>query len=200
MRPRSLHLLRLAGAALALGVLAAQATLWLSRDVAPVRYSGAADIEPKFNLTDHTGRVVTDSTFLGRPVVYMFGTIADADLTPAALQVLRAAAEKLKSYNVVTLFLALDPQRDTPAALTALLTHTRSDALALMGTADVMDHVARQFRIHLTRRPDVATPGGMRIDHSQAFFVFGRDGRFKGLVRYDTNVATVAREIEVLLK
>ena len=72
-----------------------------------------------FEMVDHTGRPVTEKTFLGKPTAMFFGYTFCPDVCPTTLSDLTALMTQLgpqaERLNVV--FVYVDPARDTPEHL-----------------------------------------------------------------------------------
>ena len=87
-----------------------------------------------FHLTDDNGHEVTDADYRGRWMLVFFGYTNCPDECPLTLQKMAAALEKLGSLaeQVASLFITVDPARDTSARLASYLenfdaTDRRSD-------------------------------------------------------------------------
>ncbi len=165
-------------------------------------HAGKADIGGAFSLNNHHGETITDQSFRGRPFVIYFGWSRDPDLTPAALQVLTAALEKLgpKSEAITPLFVSLDPERDKTADLQGFLQRFHPRLVGLIGTPDQTLALARSYKLYFRRIPDASLPGGYSIDHASLYYVMGSDGDFRGLVPHTTDSAALAAQILNLAK
>jgi protein SCO1/2 len=165
-----------------------------------VVHIGTPAIALSYMLTDAAGRTVTEHTFHGRPVVYLFGWANDPDLTPAALQVLAAALGQTKARDIVPIFITLDPARDTEPVLAALLNRSSIPIVTLRGQEGEIARLTQSARLHVRRIDDPSAPGGYRLDHTVVYLVVGRDGRFAGVVPYETSAGTVATSIDGLVR
>src|SRR5262245_34605180 len=78
---------------------------------------GEALVGGPFELTDHTGKRVTEKDFLGRHMLVFFGYTYCPDVCPTELQVMTEALERLgpDSEKIQPIFITIDPARDTPA-------------------------------------------------------------------------------------
>ena len=201
MSSRALSRLRWLAILLALAVIGLQVLALVRRiDSGPVMHSGAADIGAPFSLTDQNGRTITDASLRGKPVVIYFGWTRDPDLTPAALQILSAALERLgpKAEAVTPIFITLDPTRDTIIDVGRFVARFHPRLVGLIGTSEQTEALVLGYKLFARRIPDGALPGGYSIDHASLYYVLGRDGRFRGLVPYTTDVAALADELKNL--
>ena len=100
--------------------------------------SGKALIGGPFTLVDQTGKTVTDQDFRGRYMLVFFGFTHCPDICPAELQVMSAALDELgpKADEVVPVFITLDPERDTQAAMGAYVKNFGSRFVGLTGSPE----------------------------------------------------------------
>jgi protein SCO1/2 len=186
-------------AGLALALTGAAVLLWL-RPAEPPRivHQGEAAIAARYLLTDHTGRSTGPEAWAGRRVVYLFGWTKDPDLTPAALQVLAAALDRPPTTDIVPVFISLDPARDDAVTLKRYLAMISPRLTGLTGSAADIAALARAMRLHVRRLDDPSLPGGYGLEHTLVYYVFGRDGRFAGLVPYETDPAVVRAGLDAI--
>ena len=104
----------LAGLVLCFGVI----LVVTGRLSAPVAQQAAA-IGGPFKLTDQNGKTVTDQDLKGRPFLVFFGFTHCPDICPTTLfdvsEIMRALGKD--ADRVGALFITVDPERDTSAAL-----------------------------------------------------------------------------------
>ncbi len=183
LRPRTL--IAIALNALALGALAgllifADARQRLFDPSAPSRDVGTALIGGPFKLISHTGNLVSDTTFRGRAMIVTFGFTNEPDLTPATLQVLSGALDRLgpKVDRVAAIFITLDPERDTPANLSKYLEKFDSRLIGLTGTAREIAAVAKAYRMPVELVVDPATPSQTTIAYEPLIYLMNRQGEY----------------------
>ena len=101
-------------ASLVLGLLI---VFWAMGGVSKVAQPAA--IGGPFQLTDQNGKAVTDKNLKGKPTLIFFGYTHCPDVCPTSLfeisEVLRAMGKDADKVNAV--FISVDPERDTPAAM-----------------------------------------------------------------------------------
>jgi protein SCO1 len=199
MNPNPDARLRWTAAALAMSIVAAIAFSWWveRRPVGPVVTTGVANIDGRFSLKDISGRMLTERDFRGKTLVIYFGWTLDPDLTPAALQVLAASVDRLgpKSDKFATVFISLDPERDTTDAIAKFLNKTAHKGAGLVGMPDDVVPLARAFKLYQKRIAEPSLPGGYSIEHASLYYVFGVDGAFRGTVPHTTDVQELTNEL-----
>ena len=89
-----------------------------------------------FELTDHQGMVRTDEDFAGRWLLVFFGFANCPDICPTTLAEVAAVMDGLgaKAARVQPLFISIDPERDTPAALAEFVPRFDAGIIGLTGT------------------------------------------------------------------
>jgi protein SCO1/2 len=138
----------------------------------------AAAIGGPFTLTDQNGRTVTDKDFRGKPLLVFFGFTHCPDFCPTTMfevsEIIKALGPD--SDRVRALFITIDPERDTPAALKDYLSSFDPRISALTGDSETIAAVAKSYRAIYRR---VALPeGGYTMDHTIIVYLMGKDGRF----------------------
>ncbi len=158
---------------LAIGLLA---TLWLvgglNGAVAPAAIGGP------FQLSDQTGKTVTEKSLQGRPTLIFFGFTHCPDVCPTSLfemsEVLRAMgpdADKVNAY-----FVSVDPERDTPAAMKEYLSSFDPHLKGLTGDADAVAKTISAYRVYAKKVP--LKDGDYTMDHTALIYLMDRNGRF----------------------
>ena len=84
-----------------------------------VSVPGGVSVGGPFALTDQHGAAVTDASYRGRWMLVYFGYTFCPDVCPTELQTIAGALDKLgpQASQVAPLFVTVDPERDTAAAL-----------------------------------------------------------------------------------
>jgi protein SCO1/2 len=171
--------------------LLAWGALWLSHggiDLARLRSAagipGGVSVGGPFALTDDHGHAVTDASYRGRWMLVYFGYTFCPDVCPTELQTISAALDKLgpQAAQVVPLFITVDPERDTPAALADYVKLFDDRLIGLTGTPQQIAAVARAYRVYYAKvTPKDST--SYLMDHSSFVYLVGPDGQLRALFR-----------------
>lgn len=198
-----LKLIRYGALALSVVLLVAGGAMWWLRagNEAASQLGGMA-VPPgvalggPFSLTDHTGRAVTDRDFRGKTLLVFFGFTQCPDVCPTELQVVAEVLEKLgpRAGQVATLFVTVDPERDSPDVLAQYVTLFDPRITGLTGTAEQIAQMARAYRVFYAK---VTPPGASTytMDHSALLYLMGPDGGFRAVFRHGTPAADIARAV-----
>ncbi|MFW2392033.1 MAG: SCO family protein [Methyloceanibacter sp.] len=150
--------------------------------------SGKALIGGPFELAGKDGKTVTDKDFRGRYMLVFFGFTHCPDICPAELQVMSAALEDLgaDADKVVPIFITLDPERDTPEAVTAYVQNFGTNFVGLTGSPEAIEKAAKAYRVTYQKFQDESMGEDYSIDHSALVYLMGPDGAFVTHIPYGT--------------
>ncbi len=105
-----------------------------------------------FTLIDETGREVTDADVITKPTLVYFGYTFCPDVCPIDTQRTGLAIELLEEqgYDVGSLFISVDPDRDTPEVLASYTDNFHERMVGLTGTREQVDAAARAYKVAYT--------------------------------------------------
>lgn len=159
-----------------------------------------ADYARNFVLTDHQGVQRTMDDYRGDIVVVFFGFTQCPDVCPTTMAEMARVQEALGAdgARVRTLFISVDPERDTPAILAEYMGNFGPRFVGLHGSPEQTAAVAKEFRVFYSKVPG-KSPGSYTIDHSAGSYVFDTQGRVRLFVRHNIDVDALAADIRQLL-
>ncbi|MGK2921740.1 MAG: SCO family protein [Methyloceanibacter sp.] len=173
-----------------LGSLIGMAALIFNTDMQQKRVvtSGTALIGGPFELVGKNGKTVTDQDFRGRYMLVFFGFTHCPDICPAELQVMGAALDELgaDADKVVPIFITLDPERDTPEAVSAYVANFGQNFVGLTGSPEAIAKAAKAYRVSYQKFQDESMGDNYSIDHSALVYLMGPDGKFVAHIPYGT--------------
>jgi cytochrome oxidase Cu insertion factor (SCO1/SenC/PrrC family) len=136
-----------------------------------------APLESLYGLTTHTGLPLAPEAVKGKPVAVFFGFTHCPDVCPTTLMdwsnVLEGLAQDGDKLKV--LFVSVDSERDTPAALAAYMRSFDPRITALTGRAADIARAARAFDAFYEKT--ASGDQGFTFDHTTNVYLVGRDGR-----------------------
>lgn len=160
-------------ASLVLGLLI---MFWAMGGVSKVAQPAA--IGGPFQLTDQTGKAVTDKDLKGKPTLIFFGYTHCPDVCPTSLfemsEVLRAMGKDADKVNAV--FISVDPERDTPATMKDYLSSFDPHLEGLSGDPAETAKVITSYRVYAKKVP--TKDGDYTMDHTALIYLMDREGRF----------------------
>jgi len=164
-------------------VLAAIIALFLLRPApAPQGNLSGSAIGGAFSLVDETGRQVSSESFNGQWRLMYFGFTYCPDVCPVdtanlgeGLKLFEKAHPALAA-KVQPLFLTVDPERDTPAALTEFTANFHPRLLGLTGSREQVDAALKTFRVYASKVAGT-TPDSYTYDHLAVIYLMDPQGR-----------------------
>jgi protein SCO1/2 len=151
-------------------------------------------------LTDHHGKARRLEDFRGKAVVLFFGFARCPDVCPTTLADMAQVMRQLGPLadRVQVLFVTVDPERDTQAALAKYVPAFDARFVGLRGTEEATRAVAKEFKIYFEKRPG-RTPGEYSVDHSAQSYVIDPQGRLRLFVRHERIAQDLAPDLRALL-
>jgi protein SCO1 len=169
--------------------------------------TGAAGCAPaespgmEFALTDHNGAPFALQSQRGKALLVFFGYTMCPDVCPTTLSKLATVTRRLgdKSSGVRTLYITVDPERDTPEVLKADLSLFTLDAVGLTGTRAEVDAVAKQFGATYEIVPTPQSAAKYSVSHSTTLYLLDQDGRLRQTFPYEATVDEVTAGVQAVL-
>jgi protein SCO1 len=138
----------------------------------------ASAIGGPFKLVDQNGQVVTDQDLKGHPFLVFFGFTHCPDVCPTTLfevsEILRALGPDADRTRA--LFITVDPERDTPAAMKDYLSSFDPHMSGLTGDPAQIAAVAKAYRVYFKKVP--LDDGSYTMDHTAIVYLMDKTGRF----------------------
>ena len=160
-----------------------------------------AEIGGPISLIDHTGAAVTEADFKGQPSLVFFGFTYCPDVCPAALvtidRALKALPEGLPTPR--TILISVDPERDTPDAMTSYISTNAfpDDIVGLTGSLDAVTAAAKGFATGFARIDAPDSLAEYTVEHSSIIYLMDEDWSLK---TFFTHTATAEDITECLTK
>ena len=154
-----------------------------------------------FTLESGSGQTVTNRDFRGKYMLVYFGYTYCPDVCPTTLNAVTEALDKLgpRAAKLVPVFITVDPQRDTPAAMKRYTAAFSPALVGLTGTADEIARVAKEYRVYYAKHITGAGPNDYSMDHSSTIYLMGPDGEFIALISAESSPQEMADEIGKLM-
>jgi protein SCO1/2 len=158
-----------------------------------------ADYGKTLDLTDHNGNPRHLEDFRGKAVVVFFGFTHCPDVCPTTLADMAQVVKSLgpDGGKVQVLFVTVDPERDTPEALSKYVPAFDPRFLGLSGDLEQTRRVAKDFKIYFEKRK---TGNTYSIDHSAQSYVIDPQGRLRLFVRHDRISSDLPDDLKTLLR
>lgn len=154
-----------------------------------------------FNLTDHTGKAVTEKDYEGQYKLIYFGFTYCPAICPSELQKISrvmSAIEKNhpeEAEGFQPLFITVDPERDTVDVMREYVQLFHPKLVGLTGTQPQIDFITKAYRIFATKVQDESM-SDYTMDHSTFVYLMGPNGKLVGLYRMKDTPDFIYKDIQ----
>ena len=152
-----------------------------------------------FTLTDQNGQSFSSKKLRGKVVFLFFGYTSCPHICPATMSRLEKVYELLgkKRGNLTrsleTVFITVDPEKDTPAVLKAFLAKYNIKATGLTGSEKEIKKTVKRYQGLFEKRPKHKQAKGERVDHTSFVYLLDRKGQVVSLFRDGEKPVKIAR-------
>ena len=153
------------------------------------------DIGGPFTLVDTKGQTVTDVDVLAKPALVYFGYTFCPDVCPLDMARNVEAVDLLdaKGIDVTPVFITIDPERDTPAALADYAANMHPKVVALTGSLEQVKAASQAYKTYFKRQP--AEDEFYLMDHSTFTYLMLPGTGFVDFFRRETTSGQMADSV-----
>jgi len=140
-----------------------------------------AGVGGPFHLEDQNGKSVSAQDMKGGPFLVFFGFTHCPDICPTTLFEISEVLKKLgkDADRTGVLFITVDPERDTPAALKDYLSNFDPHLRGLTGDPAAVNAALKAYRVYAQKIP--LKDGDYTMDHTAAVYLMDKNGHFVAL-------------------
>jgi protein SCO1/2 len=152
-----------------------------------------------FTLQSTAGGQFTEADLKGTPSLVFFGYTNCPDVCPTTLsdQMLWRQDLGIKDQDLRTIFVTVDPERDTKAVLGDYLSYFPG-TIGLVGSPEQTEAAKASFGAYSeNQKPD--SSGFYLVNHTASVFLIDAKGQFKGTIAYGEDKKTAEGKIKQLL-
>jgi len=161
---------------------------WFDTTIKPVPTGLEQAFNPSgdFTLTEDNGRIFHLRDHRGKVVLLFFGYTSCPGICPLTLSKLARARTLLDaaSQKVMTVFITVDPQRDTSAKLKEYLGYFEINTVGLTGTKTQIDKVVHAYNASYQKIPTKSALGYI-INHTNIVYLIDEQGKVRFLFHQD---------------
>jgi protein SCO1/2 len=141
------------------------------------------------------------SSLRGKVVLVFFGYSSCPDACPTTLSKLATVSRRLGAdrSRIKTLYVTVDPERDTPDALRTDLDNFDLDALGLTGTKSEIDKVVSLFGAAYEMTPTPGSVAKYTVAHTTWVYALDTKGRARIRFPYEATVDEIVNGIRAIL-
>ena len=150
-----------------------------------------------FELTDHQRMIRTERDFSKQWMLVFFGFTNCPDVCPTTLAEVAAVMEDLgtDAEKVQPIFISIDPERDTSAALAEFVPLFNAGIIGLTGTPEQIAETSETFPIFFERIEEASAPDGYTMGHTSHLFLFDPQASFADSWAYGTPAEEILADL-----
>jgi protein SCO1 len=185
-------------------VVSVLVTIAMTLSVAPARSleqeTSPPAIGKPFTLVAPDGTVITDKTYRGKWLLIYFGYTFCPDICPTTLNAIAGTLDALgpRAGQVQSLFITIDPKRDTPQILARYVDAFDARIVALTGTPAQIGAAARAYGV-IYERQDTGDDDYM-YNHTSYIYLTDRQGKFVEAFDGSANSETIVRRLSEIMQ
>lgn len=181
--------------------------IWLFPRIRPRSFHGMVVQSPQpatnFQLTGSQGKPVELQDFQGKYVLLFFGYTSCPDVCPLTLAQLAQAVKQLpadQAERVQTLFVSVDPIRDTPDRLRAYTASFGPGVLGVTGSDPELIAATTQFGVFFERHAETENGAGYEVDHTSTVTIIDPAGYVRLVWPFGLSVEEMGADLHSLLR
>ena len=153
-----------------------------------------------FTLTSHFGAQTSLSQFRGKVVLLTFGYTLCPDVCPTTLAELTRVHRKLgrDSTRVQTLFITVDPERDSAARLKDYLSSFHPGMIGLTGPLPEISALALKYGSYFAKQESNAAAEYL-MDHTAFTYLLDQEGIVRHLYHFGDGTDLIVKGVRQLL-
>ncbi len=164
-----------------------------------VAFGPRENMAPDFTLVDQDGAPFTLSHLRGHPVVLFFGYTHCPDACPTTLaRLARAVHENAVVGDTRVVFVTVDPERDSTAALKRYVHIFDPHFIGLTGALSKLEPVYSAYRVWREAVPFKHGPDDYSMAHSTAVYYIDYRGQIRALGNWDDDLQLVVHDLKEL--
>ena len=161
---------------------------------------GVLNPQRDFTLHDQDGRIFNLKDRRGQVVLLFFGYTTCPDICPTTLSKIARVYALLGPLRqkLLTVFVTIDPKRDTPQKLKEYLQYFNINALGLTGTKQEIDTVVDAYKATYEKVVTNSSALGYLFDHTDYVYLIDAQGKTEHLFHPEDNARDMAQIIKGL--
>ena len=155
----------------------------------------------EFRLQDSQGKAFDRSRFVGKWSLVFVGFTYCPDVCPSTLGLLKSLDEKLKAQqlSLQTVFISVDPQRDTLDKLDRYVHYFNPDFIGATGSSDQLDVLTQNLSLVYAKVPG-SGPDDYTLDHSAALVLINPQAQVAAYFLPPHRLDAMSQDLAGLLK
>ena len=154
-----------------------------------------------FTLYSSRNQNASLKDYQGKVVMMFFGYTYCPDKCPITLTLLKQVIDKFgkRADQVQTLFITVDPKRDTPEQMKNYLSSFHPNFIGLTGTKKQILEVAEKYGSAFMKNPTIDSESNYLMIHTGYVYLIDQSGKVRAIYPKETKVNQIVNDIKGLL-
>ena len=159
-----------------------------------------SSIGGSFTMTDQNGKIVTDKDYADRIKLFNFGFTSCPSICPTELQKMASVLNLLgqDSDKIYTIFVTVDPQRDTVEIMKDYVSLFHSQLIGLVGTKEQTNAIKKAWNVYSNNVP-MGNEGEYTVDHSTYTYLMDKNNHLIARFKMQDRAKDIVKVIQNLL-
>lgn len=168
---------------------------------ADLRGDPSVDVGGPFSLTSDKGEAITHETLLGKPSLIYFGFTSCPDICPTELTKITAALDDLNALGIGadqldTVFITVDPERDTVSQMRDYLGLFHPDIMGLTGSPEAVQQALDEYRVFSQKVP---SGDSYTMNHTSIIYLMDGNGHYVTHFTMDDPAEEIVAKVQRLV-
>ncbi len=172
----------------------------------PLRPMGVLDtankpsITKSFELTSHKGDKFTQQNILGKPTLIFFGFLSCPDVCPTTLNDISGWLEALGSDadRMNTIYVSVDPSRDTPQSMADYLSSFDKRIIGLTGPENELQKLTKPLGVFYEKEP--TGNDDYTMNHTASVLLLDKSGMLSRTIDYHEKRSIAVKKIRLSIR
>lgn len=154
-----------------------------------------------FELTDQDDQPFTNAQLQGHWTILFAGFTHCPDVCPSTLSLLKHLSDRMlqSGRRLDTVFLSVDPERDTPEQLLSYVRYFSPDFTGISGSKQQLDSLTASLGLAYVKVPG-ASDADYTMDHSAAMVLLNPEGQVAGYFQPPFKIDLLASDLERVIR
>lgn len=175
--------------------------VWMPlRPMGVLNATSKPSVTKSFELTSHKGGKFTRQNILGRPTLIFFGFLSCPDVCPTTLNDISGWLEALGSDadRMNTIYVSVDPARDTPQLMADYLSSFDKRIIGLTGPEDELQKLTKPLGVFYKKEPN--GDDDYTMNHTASVLLLDKSGMLSRTIDYHEKRSIAVKKIRLSLR